>query len=163
MRKVCKVRRSAGYSSSAIGGTYNATRTPLADLSATPAQLGREVLDIAASHIKPGITTLELDRIVHEECVKRDAYPSPLGYHKFPRSVCTSVNEVICHGEPPRAFRSSINSFCCSCSSSAGIPDARPLENGDIINLDVSLFHDGYHSDLNATCANSNEAAQISS
>ncbi|POY76711.1 putative Methionyl aminopeptidase [Rhodotorula taiwanensis] len=92
-------------------------------------KLGREVLDIAASHIKPGITTLELDRIVHEECVKRDAYPSPLGYHKFPRSVCTSVNEVICHG----------------------IPDARPLENGDIINLDVSLFHDGYHSDLNAT------------
>ncbi|GAA5951553.1 hypothetical protein JCM8115_005175 [Rhodotorula mucilaginosa] len=92
-------------------------------------KLGREVLDIAASHIRPGITTLELDRIVHEECVKRDAYPSPLGYHKFPRSVCTSINEVICHG----------------------IPDARPLENGDIINLDVSLFHDGYHSDLNAT------------
>ncbi|POY70888.1 hypothetical protein BMF94_6065 [Rhodotorula taiwanensis] len=80
-------------------------------------KLAREVLDIAASHIRPGITTIELDQIVHEECVKRDSYPSPLGYHKFPRSVCTSVNEVICHG----------------------IPDSRPLEDGDIINLDEHL------------------------
>ncbi|GJN88330.1 hypothetical protein Rhopal_001295-T1 [Rhodotorula paludigena] len=90
---------------------------------------GREVLDIAAAAIRPGITTLEIDAIVHEECIKRDSYPSPLGYHLFPRSVCTSINEVICHG----------------------IPDARPLEDGDIINLDVSLFHGGFHSDLNAT------------
>ncbi|GEM11708.1 methionyl aminopeptidase [Rhodotorula toruloides] len=92
-------------------------------------KLAREVLDIAAAAIRPGITTLELDAIVHEECIKRDSYPSPLNYHRFPRSVCTSVNEVICHG----------------------IPDARPLEDGDIINLDVTLYHGGFHGDLNAT------------
>ncbi|GAA5846519.1 hypothetical protein JCM3766R1_002517 [Sporobolomyces carnicolor] len=92
-------------------------------------RLAREVLDIAAAAIRPGITTLEIDQIVHDECVKRDAYPSPLGYHQFPRSVCTSVNEVICHG----------------------IPDARPLVEGDIINLDVTLYHGGFHGDINAT------------
>ncbi|GAA6025364.1 hypothetical protein JCM10207_001364 [Rhodosporidiobolus poonsookiae] len=92
-------------------------------------RLGREVLDIAAAALRPGITTLEIDEIVHRECMKRDAYPSPLNYANFPRSVCTSINEVICHG----------------------IPDARPLQDGDIINLDVSLYHGGYHSDLNAT------------
>lgn len=91
--------------------------------------LGREVLDIAAAAIRPGISTLEIDKIVHHECMQRNAYPSPLGYHMFPRSVCTSINEVICHG----------------------IPDARPLEEGDIVNLDISLFYKGFHSDLNAT------------
>lgn len=63
-------------------------------------KMTREVLDLAAAAIRPGITTLELDEIVHAESVKRDAYPSPLGYRLFPRSVCTSVNEVICHGAP---------------------------------------------------------------
>jgi methionyl aminopeptidase len=57
----------------------------------------REVLDIVASHIKPGVTTDELDAICHDECIKRNAYPSPLNYYKFPKSVCISVNEVICH------------------------------------------------------------------
>jgi methionyl aminopeptidase len=52
-------------------------------------QRGREVLDIAAAAIRPGITTLEIDKIVHHECMQRNAYPSPLGYHMFPRSVCT--------------------------------------------------------------------------
>ncbi|CAH7667988.1 peptidase M24, structural domain-containing protein [Phakopsora pachyrhizi] len=92
-------------------------------------KLAREVLDLASSHVRPGITTLELDKIVHDACIERDSYPSPLGYYLFPRSVCTSVNEVICHG----------------------IPDARPLEEGDIVNLDVTLYHAGYHGDLNAT------------
>ncbi|KAH8927132.1 putative methionine aminopeptidase type 1 [Atractiella rhizophila] len=95
----------------------------------TVGRLTREVLDIAAAAIRPGITTLEIDEIVHEEAIKRNAYPSPLNYGFFPRSVCTSVNEVICHG----------------------IPDCRPLEKEDIINLDVSLFYNGYHADLNAT------------
>jgi hypothetical protein len=55
-------------------------------------QLGREVLDIAAAMVAPGVTTLEIDAVVHEECMKRNAYPSPLGYHMFPRSVCTYVH-----------------------------------------------------------------------
>ncbi|KAG6832390.1 hypothetical protein H0H92_002658 [Tricholoma furcatifolium] len=91
--------------------------------------LGREVLDIAAASIRPGITTDELDEIVHNATIERNAYPSPLNYRNFPKSVCTSVNEVICHG----------------------IPDKRKLRSGDIINLDVSLFFEGYHADLNAT------------
>ncbi|GAA6051548.1 hypothetical protein JCM3770_000410 [Rhodotorula araucariae] len=102
-------------------------------------RLAREVLDIAAAAIRPGITTLEIDAIVHDECVKRDSYPSPLGYHHFPRSVCTSVNEVICHG----------------------IPDARPLEEGDIINLDVTLFHGGFHGDINATYPVGSSVSQV--
>lgn len=92
-------------------------------------KLGREVLDIAGSHIRPGITTDEIDEIVHKATIERDAYPSPLNYRQFPKSVCTSVNEVICHG----------------------IPDKRKLVEGDIINIDVSLYRDGMHADLNAT------------
>lgn len=92
-------------------------------------RLAREVLDIAAAALRPGITTDEIDRIVHEECIKRNSYPSPLNYNHFPKSVCTSVNEVICHG----------------------IPDQRILMDGDIVNLDVTLYHEGYHGDLNET------------
>ncbi|AAS54369.1 AGL122Wp [Eremothecium gossypii ATCC 10895] len=91
--------------------------------------LGREVLDIAAAALRPGITTDELDEIVHAETIKRGAYPSPLNYYNFPKSVCTSVNEVICHG----------------------IPDKYVLKDGDIVNLDVSLFYQGMHADLNET------------
>ncbi|CAI6080534.1 unnamed protein product [Clonostachys chloroleuca] len=92
-------------------------------------KLAREVLDIAAAAAKPGVTTDEIDRIVHEACIERNSYPSPLNYNHFPKSCCTSVNEVICHG----------------------IPDQRPLVDGDILNIDVSLFHEGYHADLNET------------
>lgn len=88
-------------------------------------RVAREVLDIAGAAIKPGITTDEIDNIVHEETLKRGAYPSPLNYHGFPKSCCTSVNEVICHG----------------------IPDSRPLEEGDIINLDITCYLNGYHGD----------------
>jgi len=95
----------------------------------TVCRMAREVLDIAASHIKPGITTDELDEIVHNETIKRNAYPSPLNYRRFPKSVCTSVNEVICHG----------------------IPDRRPLQEGDIINIDVTCYYNGFHGDLNET------------
>ncbi|EJD05903.1 methionine aminopeptidase [Fomitiporia mediterranea MF3/22] len=108
----------------------------------TVCRLGREVLDIAAAAIKPGITTDEIDDIVHQATIERNAYPSPLNYRRFPKSVCTSVNEVICHG----------------------IPDRRPLLDGDIINIDVSIYFDGivmtilildlgYHADLNGTYA----------
>lgn len=95
----------------------------------TVCKLGREVLDLAAAAIKPGVTTEEIDKIVFEETVKRKAYPSPLNYYNFPKSVCTSVNEIICHG----------------------IPDKRPLKDGDIVNIDISLYKDGLHTDLNET------------
>ncbi|KAH8810811.1 putative methionine aminopeptidase, type I [Xylogone sp. PMI_703] len=92
-------------------------------------RLAREVLDIAAAALKPGITTDAIDQIVHNACIERNSYPSTLNYNFFPKSVCTSVNEVICHG----------------------IPDQRVLLDGDIINLDVTLYHGGYHGDLNET------------
>lgn len=63
-------------------------------------RLGREVLDEAAKAIDIGVTTDEIDRVVHEACIERDCYPSPLNYYNFPKSCCTSVNEVICHGIP---------------------------------------------------------------
>lgn len=63
-------------------------------------RIGREVLDEAARAVRPGVTTDELDRVVHEATVERGAYPSPLNYYSFPKSVCTSVNEVVCHGIP---------------------------------------------------------------
>ncbi|OEL30060.1 Methionine aminopeptidase 1A [Dichanthelium oligosanthes] len=92
-------------------------------------RIAREVLDAAARVIKPGITTDEIDRVVHEETIARGGYPSPLNYHFFPKSCCTSVNEVICHG----------------------IPDARKLEDGDIVNVDVTVYYKGVHGDLNET------------
>ncbi|KXT03821.1 hypothetical protein AC578_8952 [Pseudocercospora eumusae] len=101
-------------------------------------RLAREVLDIAARAAKPGVTTDEIDRIVHEACIERDSYPSPLNYCHFPKSVCTSPNEVICHG----------------------IPDHRPLKDGDILNIDVTLYHNGFHGDLNETYYIGDSAAQ---
>ncbi|KAL8128762.1 LOW QUALITY PROTEIN: hypothetical protein V2J09_017917 [Rumex salicifolius] len=92
-------------------------------------RIGREVLDAAARIIRPGITTDEIDRVVHEATVSAGAYPSPLNYHFFPKSCCTSVNEVICHG----------------------IPDSRKLEDGDIVNVDVTVCYKGVHGDLNET------------
>jgi len=92
-------------------------------------RIGREILDEAAAAIRPGITCDEIDRIVHQATISRNAYPSPLNYYNFPKSVCTSVNEVICHG----------------------IPDLRPLQDGDIVNVDVSAYYNGFHSDLNET------------
>lgn len=92
-------------------------------------RIGREALDLAASMIKPGVTTDAIDEAVHNFIISRDAYPSPLNYWEFPKSCCTSVNEVICHG----------------------IPDFRPLEEGDIVNVDVSVFYKGVHGDLNET------------
>ncbi|KAI4838847.1 methionine aminopeptidase 1b [Plasmodium brasilianum] len=91
--------------------------------------LGRKTLDYAHSLVSPGVTTNEIDRKVHEFIIKNNAYPSTLNYYKFPKSCCTSVNEIVCHG----------------------IPDYRPLENGDIINIDISVFLNGVHSDLNET------------
>merc|ERR1711904_428801 len=79
--------------------------------------------------VRPGVTTDYLDEIVHNETIARNAYPSPLMYEKFPKSCSTSVNEVICHG----------------------IPDSYELQNGDIINIDVTVFYGGFHGDLSET------------
>jgi len=92
-------------------------------------RLGREVLDIASRFMRAGSTGDEVDRVVFQACVDRKIYPSPLNYYRFPKSFCLSPNEVICHG----------------------IPDSRPIEEGDIVNLDISIYHEGYHADLNET------------
>ncbi|CAL5187904.1 unnamed protein product [Lathyrus oleraceus] len=92
-------------------------------------RLAAQVLQYAGSLVKPGITTDEIDEAVHQMIVDNGAYPSPLGYGGFPKSVCTSVNECICHG----------------------IPDSRSLEDGDIINIDVTVYLNGYHGDTSTT------------
>ncbi|MEP6562824.1 MAG: type I methionyl aminopeptidase [Nakamurella sp.] len=79
--------------------------------------------------IAPGVTTDEIDRVVHEYICDHHAYPSTLGYKHFPKSCCTSLNEVICHG----------------------IPDSTVIEDGDIVNIDVTAYIDGVHGDTNAT------------
>ncbi|MEJ5255766.1 MAG: type I methionyl aminopeptidase [Acidimicrobiales bacterium] len=88
-----------------------------------------EILQLAGEAVAVGVTTDELDAIVHQACIDRGGYPSPLNYRGFPKSLCTSVNEVICHG----------------------IPDDRPLRDGDLVNLDVTIYLDGVHGDTNAT------------
>jgi len=96
----------------------------IAKMSAAGA-LARTVLDAAGRMAKPGVTTDEIDALVHSMTVEAGAYPSPLNYHGFPKSCCTSVNEVICHG----------------------IPDSRPLADGDIVNIDITCYLDGFHGD----------------
>ncbi len=88
-----------------------------------------EILRLAGEMVRPGITTEEIDIAVHEWTIERGAYPSPLNYNGYPKSVCTSVNEVICHG----------------------IPDSRVLQDGDIVNIDVTAYIGGVHGDTNAT------------
>jgi methionyl aminopeptidase len=86
-------------------------------------------LNAVAAAIRPGIATDELDEIAHRYLIEHDAYPSTLRYRGYPKSSCTSVNEVICHG----------------------IPDDTVLVEGDIVNIDITAFKDGMHGDLNAT------------
>lgn len=95
----------------------------------------------AAKHIAPGVTTDELDKVAHEYMLDHGAYPSTLGYRDFPKSICTSVNEVICHG----------------------IPDARPLEDGDLVKIDVTAFKGGVHGDNCGTffCGEVSEEARL--
>jgi len=88
-----------------------------------------EVLLVAGGVVAVGITSDEIDAVVHEATIERGGYPSPLNYRGYPKSVCTSVNEVICHG----------------------IPDSRPLVDGDIVNIDVTVYLDGVHGDTSAT------------
>ncbi len=92
-------------------------------------KLAAQARELVGSHVTPGVTTDELDRVGHEFLCDHGAYPSTLGYRGFPKSLCSSVNEVICHG----------------------IPDSRRVEDGDIVNIDITAFLDGVHGDTNAT------------
>src|SRR5690349_3169797 len=92
-------------------------------------RLAAQARELVGSHVAPGITTDELDRIGHEFLCDHGAYPSTLGYRGFPKSLCSSVNEVVCHG----------------------IPDSRVVEDGDIVNIDITAYLDGVHGDTNAT------------
>jgi len=92
-------------------------------------RLAAQARELVGAHVTPGVTTDELDRVGHEFLCDHGAYPSTLGYKGFPKSLCSSVNEVVCHG----------------------IPDARVIEDGDIVNIDITAFLDGVHGDTNAT------------
>ncbi len=92
-------------------------------------RIAAQALQEVGRHVAPGVTTDELDRIGHEFLIDRGAYPSTLGYRGFPKSLCTSVNEVICHG----------------------IPDDTVVADGDIVNIDITAFIGGVHGDTNAT------------
>ncbi len=92
-------------------------------------RLAAQATALAGEYCKPGVTTDEIDRVVHEFLCDHGAYPSTLGYRGFPKSCCTSLNEVICHG----------------------IPDSTVIADGDIINVDVTAFIGGVHGDTDAT------------
>lgn len=104
-------------------------------------RIAAQAMESAAKAIAAGVTTDELDRIAHEFMLDHGAYPSTLGYRHFPKSICTSINEVICHG----------------------IPDDRPLEDGDIVNIDITAYIGGVHGDTNATylCGNVDEESRL--
>lgn len=89
-------------------------------------RLAADVLEMIAPYVEPGVTTEELDRICHDYMVNtQGCIPAPLNYHGFPKSICTSVNEVVCHG----------------------IPSKKPLKEGDIVNVDITVIKDGFHGD----------------
>jgi methionyl aminopeptidase len=92
-------------------------------------RLAAQATVLAGEHAKPGVTTDDIDRVVHEFLCDHGAYPSTLGYRGFPKSCCTSLNEIICHG----------------------IPDSTVIEDGDILNVDVTAYLDGVHGDTNQT------------
>jgi methionyl aminopeptidase len=92
-------------------------------------KIAAQALEVGGKAVVPGATTDEVDRAVHEFLVAHDAYPSTLGYKGFPKSCCTSLNEVICHG----------------------IPDSTVIQDGDIVNIDVTAFIGGVHGDTNGT------------
>ena len=104
-------------------------------------RIAAQAMAAAAAVIAPGVTTDEVDRVGHEFLLDHGAYPSTLGYKGFPKSLCTSVNEVVCHG----------------------IPDDRRLEDGDIVNIDITAFVDGVHGDTDATylCGQVDEESRL--
>ena len=109
-------------------GSY-VTSPELVDRMRVASKLAAQALQAVGAAAKPGVTTDELDAVGHEYLIERNAYPSTLGYRGYPKSLCTSVNECICHG----------------------IPDSRRLEDGDICNIDITAYINGVHGDTNAT------------
>ena len=113
---------------SAIGGQMTVTlkNREEQDCMRTSGRMAAEVLDMIGEHVAPGISTNELDAICHDYIVNRQrAIPAPLDYRGFPKSICTSVNHVVCHG----------------------IPGERVLKNGDFLNIDITVIKDGFHGD----------------
>ncbi|MEO7070858.1 MAG: type I methionyl aminopeptidase [Nostocoides sp.] len=104
-------------------------------------RIAARALAAAAAAIAPGVTTDEIDRVGHEFLLDHGAYPSTLGYRGFPKSLCTSVNEIVCHG----------------------IPDDRRLEDGDIVNIDITAYIHGVHGDTDATylCGEVDEESRL--
>lgn len=92
-------------------------------------KIAANALAVAGAAVKPGVTTDEIDRVAHEYMLDHGAYPSTLGYRGFPKSCCVSLNEIVCHG----------------------IPDTTVIEDGDIVNIDVTAYKNGVHGDTNAT------------
>ena len=92
-------------------------------------KIAAQAVELVGQHIRPGVSTDELDRIAHEYIISQGAYPSTLGYRGYPKSICSSINEVICHG----------------------IPDDTILQDGDIVNIDITAYLDDFHGDLNKT------------
>ena len=92
-------------------------------------RIAAQAVEAVGAAIAPGVTTEQLDAIAHDFLIAHDAYPSTLGYRGFPKSSCTSINEVVCHG----------------------IPDDTVLVDGDIVNIDITAYVDGMHGDLNKT------------
>jgi len=102
-------------------------------------KLAAQAIELVGANAKPGITTDELDKIAHKFLIDNGAYPSTLGYRGYPKSICSSVNEVICHG----------------------IPDDTVLEDGDIVNIDITAYLDGFHGDSNQTFLVGNVSEEV--
>ena len=121
-----------GYAATGEGTRWNesAVKSPeIIERMRHAGAMAADILRLAGEFVRPGMTTDDIDVFVHDLTIERGAYPSPLNYHRYPKSVCTSLNEVICHG----------------------IPDSTVIEDGDIINLDVTCYVNGVHGDTNAT------------
>ena len=103
-------------------------------------KLAAQAIELAGNGIVPGMKTNDLDIIVHDFLIANNAYPSTLGYRGFPKSCCTSVNEIICHG----------------------IPDDLEIQDGDIVNIDVTAYLDGFHGDSNRTFKVGNVSEEVS-
>ena len=119
-----KTKGKGAFSSTFVGETQIHNEDAIVKMRKA-SKIAAEALQCALDFTKEGVTTEEIDQVVHNYIVSQNAYPSGVYFMGFPKSLCTSVNEVVCHG----------------------IPNARPLQDGDIVNLDVTAYYDGYYGD----------------